>query len=179
MIQSLFPGGGNCFGERGFGGIHGVPAAGRTSAACFPVYSSLATASGMGSCRRRIRAAAPGQEQELLELQQGEAPHRGCELDLACREEREGLSWEERGKCSAGTLRVPPSSWAPNRCYQSLPSALLCGCRCSLSRTSPTPQVLTPGASTSIPGLVEVEKSVTSCLATHLLSSDQSISTTG
>lgn len=73
----------------------------------------------------------------------------------------------------------PPSSWAPNRCYQSLPSALLCGCRCLLSRTSPTPQVLTPGASMSIPGLVEVEKSVTSCLATHLLSSDQSVSTTG
>lgn len=53
-------------------------------------------ASGMGSCPRWIGAAAPGQEQELLELQQGEAPHRSCELDLICREEREGPSWEER-----------------------------------------------------------------------------------
>lgn len=77
---------------------------------CFPVYSSLSMASGMGSCRRWIGAAVPGQEQELLELQQGEAPHRSCELDLVCREEREGPSWEERRKRSAGALRVPPSS---------------------------------------------------------------------
>lgn len=93
-------------------------------------------ASGMGSCGLWIRAAVPGQEQELLELQQGEAPHRSCELDLVCREGREGSCCEERRKCSAGALRVPPSSQAPNQRYQSLPSAPLSGCRLAIQNIS-------------------------------------------
>lgn len=42
-----------------------------------------------GSCgqsRQWIGAAVPGREQELLELQQGEAPHRSYERALGCRE---------------------------------------------------------------------------------------------
>lgn len=53
-----------------------------------------------------IRAAVSGPEQKLLELQQGEAPHRRCEQG------REDPSWEERGK---GRVQGPtelPGHWA-------------------------------------------------------------------
>lgn len=74
------------------------------------VFSRLFLPGNALSCGCWIGAAVPGQELELLELQQGEAPHRSSELDLVCRDEREDRSWEERGKRSACPLRVPPSS---------------------------------------------------------------------
>lgn len=61
---------------------------------------------GCGQRGEWIRAAVSGPEQKLLELQQGEAPHRRCEQG------REDPSWEERGK---GRVQGPtelPGHWA-------------------------------------------------------------------
>lgn len=76
-----------------------------------PGSSSLEESSGLGRNRAERAvdgAAAPGPELELLELQQGEAPHRGCEQDLGCRGcVLPGRRGENAGLAPSGSRQAP------------------------------------------------------------------------
>lgn len=87
-------------------------AAGETSAARLPVYFYLAESSGL-SREQAAAGSRSGQrclaEQEILQLQQGEAPPRNYEQALGCREGKvlPGRRGEKAGLAPTMSHRAP------------------------------------------------------------------------
>lgn len=137
---------GSCAGERASRGEHlatrqpssSVPAADRTLVARCLVHFSFqralgsaenvaGQAAGRAVVAQRCRGSS-GREQQLQEMQQGEAPHRGCEQGLAAGEGRpflggEGkrLGWHPEVPACSQTHRAPqemgaaPTSFAAGK----------------------------------------------------------------